>query len=87
MKSNEYTSHLDTLLVSLQDSNAHVRALSYLITYALLRQLSGEHRIEAANKIMEAVGFKDHPESFDFTLSRESPQDVCHPISGAGVYL
>ncbi|KAF8064012.1 hypothetical protein FPV67DRAFT_198389 [Lyophyllum atratum] len=78
LKSNIYSVHLETLVAKLQDSNPHVKVLSYLITRALLGQLSGEHQVEAARKVLDVIsveelaGMEDLPEgiSDDMALAK-----------------
>lgn len=53
--SNSYPVHFDALVTNLQDSNSHVRALSYLIVRALLGHLSGGQQLDAAHKILKAM--------------------------------
>ncbi|GLB44223.1 putative U3 small nucleolar RNA-associated protein 10 [Lyophyllum shimeji] len=71
LKSNHYSEHLDTLIAKLQDPNPHVKVLGYLITSALLRQLSGEHQVEAAHRVLDVIsiealaGMQDLPQTSD----------------------
>ncbi|KAG6822315.1 hypothetical protein H0H92_014349, partial [Tricholoma furcatifolium] len=59
--------HLETLITKLKDENSHTKALGYLIAYALLSQLSGEHQIEAGHKVLDVIdvaeldGMEDFP--------------------------
>ncbi|KAG6836982.1 hypothetical protein H0H93_016935 [Arthromyces matolae] len=55
LKSNHYAAHLDTLIAKLKDENQHTRALSYLIARALIAELSGEHRVEAAHRVLDVI--------------------------------
>ena len=43
------------MLEKLHDENAHGRALAYLVTRALLNRLSGEQRIEAGHRVLQAM--------------------------------
>ncbi|KAG6822289.1 hypothetical protein H0H92_014415, partial [Tricholoma furcatifolium] len=67
LKSNNYAAHLETLITKLKDENSHTKALGYLIAYALLSQLSGEHQIEAGHKVLDVIdvaeldGMEDFP--------------------------
>lgn len=62
LRSNRYTVYLDALITKLQDANSHVKVLSYLITRSLLEQLSGEHQIEAARRVLEVIGIEEFAE-------------------------
>ncbi|PIL25975.1 hypothetical protein GSI_11729 [Ganoderma sinense ZZ0214-1] len=53
--SNYFSAHLDLLLVKLGDDNPHGRALSYLITRALLARLSGDQRVDAGHRVLNAM--------------------------------
>ncbi|KAG6857013.1 hypothetical protein H0H87_010685 [Tephrocybe sp. NHM501043] len=55
LKSNSYSPHLDALITKLKDENPHTRVLGYLIARALLTQLSGEHQVEAAHRVLDVV--------------------------------
>ncbi|KAG5637085.1 hypothetical protein H0H81_005818 [Sphagnurus paluster] len=56
MKSNHYVAYFQTLLSKLKDPNPHTKVLGYLITRALLVQLSGEQQFEAAHKVLDVIG-------------------------------
>jgi U3 small nucleolar RNA-associated protein 10 len=58
LMSNNYTAHFDALVSKLHDTDPHSRVLSYLVARALLRQLSGEHQLEAAYKLLNVIGTK-----------------------------
>lgn len=55
LASTEYSSHLESLLKTIRDENAHSRALAHLVARALLSRLSGDQRIDAAKNILEAM--------------------------------
>lgn len=65
LMSNNYAAHFDALVVKLQDINPHSKVLSYLITRALLGQLSGEHQLEAAHRVLDVAGIEDLPSGGD----------------------
>ncbi len=56
MMSNEYKAHFESLVAKLRDGNPHVQILTHLIMHALIKQLSGEHQIDAAHIILETIG-------------------------------
>lgn len=56
--SNNFATRFDALTIGLSDSDSHTRVMSYLITRALLRRLSGEHQINAAHKILDNIGLQ-----------------------------
>ncbi|KAI0920552.1 hypothetical protein AcV5_010550 [Taiwanofungus camphoratus] len=55
LASNNYSHHLEALLLRLQDTNAYSRDLGYLITRTLLSRLSGERQIDAGHQIIQAM--------------------------------
>ncbi|KAG6909155.1 hypothetical protein DXG01_001782 [Tephrocybe rancida] len=55
LKSNNYSTHLETLIAKLKDDNSHTRVLGYLIARALLTQLSGEHQVEAGHRVLDVI--------------------------------
>lgn len=56
MMSNEYKAHFQSLVAKLRDENPHVQILTHLVMHALIKQLSGEHQINAAHKVLETIG-------------------------------
>ena len=58
MMSNEYKAHFESLVAKLRNDNAHVQILTYLIMHSLIKQLSGEHQIGAAYKILETIDYE-----------------------------
>jgi U3 small nucleolar RNA-associated protein 10 len=58
MMSNEYKAHFESLVAKLHDDNPHIQILTHLVMHALIKQLSGEHQINAAHKILETVDYE-----------------------------
>ena len=58
LMSNSYAAHFDALIAKLRDINAYSRNLGYLVTGALLGQLSGEHQLEAAHRVLDVIGIE-----------------------------
>ncbi|KAG9005674.1 snoRNA-binding rRNA-processing protein utp10 [Tulasnella sp. JGI-2019a] len=58
MVSNDYPDHFGFFLGQLKIKDSHSRAAACLVLRALLNQLSGEHQILAASRIMEDLGLK-----------------------------
>jgi U3 small nucleolar RNA-associated protein 10 len=56
--SNAYPRHLDMLLRLLSSSDAHTTNICYLILRSLLKQLSGEHQVDAAQRILSSMGIQ-----------------------------
>ena len=56
VSSNDYPRHLTMLLRLLNESDAHTTNICYLILRALLNQLSGEHQVDAAQRILSSMG-------------------------------
>lgn len=66
--------------MKLQDINPHSRVLSYLITRALLRQLSGEHQLEAAYRVLDVAGITQLAEMEDLPAGSDKLSDVCRAM-------
>ena len=64
--SPSFASHLDFLLGRLSASDAHARALAYLVCRALLGYLSGEKQVDAAHKIIHAMQLESLDDMDDF---------------------
>ncbi|TBU55148.1 armadillo-type protein [Dichomitus squalens] len=77
LASNYFRAHLDLLLTKLRDENSHARALSYLVTRALLSRLSDEQRIDAGHRVLDAMQLD--------TL--EGMGDFMHGIVDVGQFL
>ena len=58
MMSNEYKAHFESLVAKLRNDNPHIQILTHLVMHALIKQLSGEHQIDAAHKILETIDFE-----------------------------
>ncbi|TFY70773.1 hypothetical protein EVG20_g2223 [Dentipellis fragilis] len=56
--SNEHAQHFAFFLAKLKDTDSHARGLAYLVVRALLGKMSGEHQIEAARRVLEAMSLK-----------------------------
>ncbi|KAA1474189.1 hypothetical protein DENSPDRAFT_781033 [Dentipellis sp. KUC8613] len=56
--SNEHAEHFAFLLAKLKDTDSHARDLAYLVVRALLGKMSGEHQIEAARRVLEAMNLE-----------------------------
>jgi U3 small nucleolar RNA-associated protein 10 len=56
LASNDYNVHFSSFLLRLQAKDARTRVLAYLVMHALIKQLSGEHQIEAARNILDVIG-------------------------------
>ncbi|KAI0063355.1 ARM repeat-containing protein [Artomyces pyxidatus] len=53
--SNDLDSLLLFILSKLSDTNAHARNLAYLVVRSLLSQMSGEHQMDVAQKVLDAM--------------------------------
>ena len=56
LRSNNYSTHFDTLLENLHAPHSHVKAFIYLIMRSLLVPLSGKHQIDAARWVLDLPG-------------------------------
>lgn len=74
--SDNYAAHFDVLVAKLQDNNPHSRILSNLVARALLGQLSGEHQLEAAHRVLNVTGIDQLAELEDLPSGTENLSDV-----------
>ncbi|KAF4568223.1 snoRNA-binding rRNA-processing protein utp10 [Pleurotus pulmonarius] len=56
MMSNRFSEHIKTLGEHLCSASTHARGFGHFIARGLLARLSGEHQLDAAAKIIEAMG-------------------------------
>jgi U3 small nucleolar RNA-associated protein 10 len=75
--SNNYAAHFDALVAKLQDVSPHSRVLSYLIARALLGQLSGEHQLEAAHRVLRVTSVEQLAGIEDLPSGSHDLFDVC----------
>jgi U3 small nucleolar RNA-associated protein 10 len=74
--SNAYHRHLDMLLGLLSDSDAHSTIVSYLLLRSLLDQLSGEHRVDAARRLLASMGLQSLDALHDVMNNATNLQEV-----------
>lgn len=80
LKSNSYSVHFEALVKKLQDASHHTRVLGYMITTALLRLLSGEHQLDAAHRVLDAMKIEELSGIEDVSLQTQNLSDVNHFI-------
>ncbi|KAK0216141.1 armadillo-type protein [Armillaria fumosa] len=73
LSSNNFTHHLDGLIVKFNDSNAYVRIFAYMVARSLLRRLSGSHQIDAAHKALRALDLEQLSKVEDPSSGFENP--------------
>jgi U3 small nucleolar RNA-associated protein 10 len=56
--SSEYPRHLNMLLRLFSQFDAHTTIFGYLLLRSLLSHLSGEHQVEAAQRILSSMGIQ-----------------------------
>jgi len=78
LSSNEYTKRLYSLLPKLSDPDPHVRNLTYLVTRALLGMVSGEHQIDATQRVLDAMALTTLEEMDGFLKGADTLQEVGH---------
>jgi U3 small nucleolar RNA-associated protein 10 len=83
LTSNNYAAHFDVLVAKLLDVNVHSRVLSYLVTRALLRQLSGEHQLEAAHRVLQVTNIEQLDGIEDLPAWSDNLFDVCRIFTGS----
>ncbi|KAF8999772.1 hypothetical protein BDQ17DRAFT_1360346 [Cyathus striatus] len=55
LKSNTFKAQVDHLILKLYAENPHSRSLGYLIARSLISQLSGEHQIDVADRVLAVM--------------------------------
>ncbi|KAK0476138.1 hypothetical protein IW261DRAFT_1643515 [Armillaria novae-zelandiae] len=73
LSSNNFSHHLDGLMLKLNDSNAYVRIFAYMIARSLLRRLSGGHQIDAAHKALRVLDLEQLSKVEDPSSGSEDP--------------
>ncbi|GJE92911.1 U3snoRNP10 and BP28CT domain-containing protein [Phanerochaete sordida] len=76
-----YAAHLEFLLERLNASDAHARALAYLVCRALLGNLSGERQVDVAHKIVNAMKLESLDKLEDFMRGSNDLQVFLHDAS------
>lgn len=82
LSSNDYSTHFETLLRKLEDLNSFSRTTGYLVMRALLGRLSGEHQIDAAHRVLEAMNLDDLDGMDDFMRGSHNLQAVSRSVLG-----
>lgn len=81
LMSNRHAEHFEFILFTLRPETSthghHASGLGYLVMRALLGRMSGEHHVEAAGRILEAMGLKSLDGVDSFMTGAESLQEVC----------
>jgi U3 small nucleolar RNA-associated protein 10 len=68
--------HVDLVLGILKDENRNARALSYLVTRALIGKLSGQHQLSVARRAVQAMSIETILGMEDFMKGSDNPQSV-----------
>ena len=76
--SNKHAKLLESLLLKLSDPDPHARNLAYLVTRALLGILSGESQIDAAQRVLDAMGITTLEDMDRFVKGVDTLQEVGH---------
>lgn len=76
LSSDAYASHFDVLLGKLGDTNSFSRSFGYLVMRALLGRLSGEHQVNAARRVLEAMELQSLEGMDEFKRGSENLQLV-----------
>ena len=69
---------MESLLPKLSDPDPHARNLAYLVTRALLGILSGEGKIDAAQRILDAMAITTLEDMDGFVKSADALHEVSH---------
>lgn len=81
LASNDHSAHFAFLLSKLRDPSPHASNLAYLITRALLGHMSGEHQVDVANLVLDAMGLETLAGMDGFMKNADNLQEVCHVLS------
>lgn len=76
MISNRFTEHIKTLRNHICSANTHVRVFGYFIARGLLARLSGEHQLDAAAEIIEAMGLDATGPMENVWYGIDAPEEV-----------
>jgi U3 small nucleolar RNA-associated protein 10 len=76
--SNKYAKRFESLLLKLSDPDPHARNLAYFVTRALLGLLSGEHLVDAAQRVLDFMAITSLEEMDGFLKGADTLQEVCH---------
>jgi U3 small nucleolar RNA-associated protein 10 len=76
MVSNNYRAHLDGLLAKLHEENTYSRVFGHLITRAFLGRLSGEHQVDAADRVLQVMGLEQLAGMESFLNGADNLQEV-----------
>ncbi|KAF9807205.1 hypothetical protein IEO21_08320 [Rhodonia placenta] len=87
LASNYYDRLFENILAKLHDSSPYARALGYLVARALLSRLSGEHQINAAHRVLQAMKLNTLEGMGDFMRGVDNLGVVSHSILGTAVVL
>ncbi|KZT03292.1 uncharacterized protein LAESUDRAFT_744673 [Laetiporus sulphureus 93-53] len=88
LASDRYSQQFQLLLAKLRDNNPRSRALGYLVARALLIRLSGEHQLNAALQMLQAMQLKTLEGMSDFMRGVDNLLTFLHDMSlGTAVVL
>lgn len=81
LMSNRHKEHFEFILSTLRPSESgnghgHASGLGYLVMRALVGRMSGEHQVEAAERVLEAIGLESLDGVDGFMKGAESFQEV-----------
>lgn len=76
MSSNVYPRHLNMLLRLSSQSDSHRAIICYLILRSVLSHLSGEHQVDAAQRILSSMGIQSLDVLQGVTAKATTLQDV-----------
>ncbi len=76
--SSSFEEHSTTLLTKLHATDPYSKALAYLVCRSLLNHLSGERQVDAAHRVLQALGIDNFDEMDDFMRGADNLQVVSH---------
>ncbi|KAJ6630100.1 hypothetical protein B0H10DRAFT_1984968 [Mycena sp. CBHHK59/15] len=79
--SDHYPAHFSALIRTSHETDPHIRVLAYLIIRALLVRLSGEHQIDAAHQVQEAINLQQLPDVDTSSLESQTLPEFLNDAS------
>lgn len=79
MASNRYAAHFSALIRKSHETDPNVRVLAYLVIRALLTRLSGEHQLDSANQVLEAINLQQLPDVDTSSMGTQTLPEVRFP--------
>ncbi|KAI0790983.1 hypothetical protein C8Q75DRAFT_805854 [Abortiporus biennis] len=79
--SDNFQSHINTLLPKIQDKDPHIRTLASLVSRSLLSKLSGEHQLDVAHRVLKTMALHDLENIGEFLHEAKNIQEFLNDSS------